>query len=115
MKKMAMVLLCVVVLSALAIGSESNATPTYPGWYNVTLVSAGALPTYNFYFLFATSSDASWTGNRVFLIDASNPATKAALAAALTAYSSSGQASLYMPTSIEPNTFVEGVVAGTLD
>ena len=115
MKKMAMVLFCVMVLSALAIGSESNATVANPGWYNVTIQSCGALPVANFYFLFATSNDASWTGSRVFVMDAANVQNKAALAGVLTGYSSSGQCALYLPDSVAAGTFVQGAGAGSVD
>lgn len=91
---------------------RSQRPPPYAGWYNCTLASCGALA--SFYFIFAANNDAAWTGNRVFLIDASNPANKAVLAAALTGYSTTGQVSLYLPDSIAENTFVQGVVAGSL-
>lgn len=118
MKKMAMVLLCVIVLSTLAIGSQANAAvPAYADWYNVTATSCGAMTT--FYFVFVTSNDALWTGVRLFLIDGTNAATKTILAASLTGYASGGQLSLYIPgySNASPppaNTFVTGVVAGSL-
>ena len=114
MKKMAMVLVCVMLLSALAISSESNATVANPDWYNVTVNSCGAL-TYNLYFIFATSTLATpaWTGQRLFLIDGVNPAGKALLAAGLTGVAN-GAGALYLPTTIAANTYVIGVGAGTV-
>ena len=122
MKKMAMVLLCVMVLSAVAIGNEANAAlPAFPDWYNCTVLSAGSLPSapFGFYFVFVTSNDALWTGARAFLMNATDPVTKTAYAAALTGYASGGQCSLYIPgfSNASPppqNTFVQGVNAGTL-
>jgi hypothetical protein len=115
MKRIAMVLVCVMVLSALAIGGVANATVANPGWYNVTLVSIGSLPSYGLYVITCSSDDTTWTGNRVFLMDATNQAMKTSLAAALTGYSVSGKASIYLPTTQAANTFFDGVYAGTLD
>jgi len=113
MKKMAKVLLCVMVLSTLAIGSQANAAPpAFAGWYNCTVSSAGSLG--SFYFMFVTNNDAVWTGARTFLIDAANPATNTMLAALLTGYASGGQVSLYLPGGTAANSFVSGVVAGSL-
>jgi hypothetical protein len=114
MKKLAMVMVCVMVLSALTIGSVANATTANPGWYNVIVTYIGALPTYGFYSLTATSSDTSWTGPRIFLIDAANPETKSMLATALTGYANSGGVTLYLPNTIAEYTFVGGVGAGAL-
>ena len=115
MKKMAMVLVCVMLLSALAISSESNATVLNADWYNVTINSSGAL-TYNIFFVFATSTLATpaWTGQRVFLMDGSNPACKALLAAGLTGVAN-GSGALYLPTTIASGTYVTGVGAGTVE
>lgn len=117
-----MVLLCVMVLSAVAIGNEANAAlPAFPDWYNCTVLSTGSLPSapFGFYFVFVTSNDALWTGARAFLMNATDPATKTAYAAALTGYASGGQVSLYIPgfSNASPppqNTFVQGVNAGSL-
>ena len=43
MKKMAMVVLCVMVLSTVAIVNEAAATTANPDWYNCTIQSAGGL------------------------------------------------------------------------
>lgn len=114
-KKMVLVLVCV-LLSGFAMVSISNATPTNPGWYNVTVQSCGALPASNFYFVFATDSAGTpaWAGSRVFLIDATNPATKASLAAALTGYANSGNCALYMPGGTASGAFIDGVGAGSV-
>jgi hypothetical protein len=115
-----MVLLCVMVMASVAISNEASAAvPAFADWYNVTAVSVGALPSFNFYFIFCTSNDTLWTGVRCYLVDSSNPATKAVLAAGLTGYASGGQLSLYIPgfSNASPppaNTFVSGVVAGSL-
>ena len=116
MKKMAMVLVCVMLLSALAIGSESNATPTNPDWYNVTINSCGALD-YNLYFIFATSTltpTPAWSGQRVFLMDGANVNNKALLAAALTGQAG-GSGALYMPNGIGAGAFVTGAGSGTVE
>lgn len=113
MKKMAMVLMCVMVLSGMAIGS-ANATVANPGWFNVTLVSCGSLPSFNVYVITATSNDNTWAGQRVFLMDATNAALKTSFATALTGYSSGGQAAIYLPNTQAANTFIDGVYAGTL-
>ena len=115
MKKMAMLLACIMVLSALTIGNEANATTVNPGWFNVTLVSCGSLPSYGLYVITCSSDNATWTGNRVFLLDANNPAVKASFAAALTGYANGGKASIYLPTTQAANTLIDGVYAGTLD
>ena len=114
MKKMAMVLACVMLLTVLAISSESNATVLNPGWYNVIINSSGAL-TSNLFFLFATSTLATpaWPGQRLFLMDGANPACKALLAAGLTGVAN-GAGALYLPTTIAANTYVTGVGAGTV-
>ena len=116
MKKMAKVLVCVMLLSALAIGSESNATAANPDWYNVTINSCGAL-NWNYYFIFCTSTltpTPAWTGQRMFLMDGANTANKALLAAALTGQSN-GFASLYMPGGVTAGSFVTGAGAGTIE
>ena len=114
MKKMAMVLVCVMLLSALAIGSDAVAAPPpFPGWYNCKVISVGSF-TVNAYFIFASNNDGAWTGNRVFLMDGVQPGTKAMLATALTGYAGTGEVSLYLPTSIAENTFVQAVLAGSL-
>ena len=114
MKKLAMVLVCVLVLSALTFSSAANATTANPGWYNVTVTYIGALPTFGFYSLTATSSDTSWNGTRIFLIDATNPETKSMLATALTGYANGGAVAVYLPSSIAEFTPVSGVGAGVL-
>ena len=116
MKKMAMVLVCVMLLSALAISSESNATAANPDWYNVSLQSCGALNN-NLYFIFCTSTltpNPAWTGQRIFLMDGSNPACKALLAAGLTGVAN-GSGALYLPGTIAAGTYVTGVGAGTVE
>ena len=113
MKKMAMVLACVMLVSVLAIGSESNATTANPDWYNVTIQSCGAVG--GLYFVFCTSVDTLWTGQRMFLMDAENPANKALLASALTGQANSGAAALYMPGGVPPaGAFIVGVGAGNV-
>jgi hypothetical protein len=114
MKKM--VLLCVVLLSVFAIVSISNATVANPGWYNASVQSVGALPSSNFYFIFATDlgSPTTWTGSQVFLLDASNPENKAALASALTGFANSTGVALYLPSGTAVGTFISGVGAGTV-
>ena len=121
MKKMVMVLMCVMVLSAAVTINEANALPAFGDWYNVSIQSVGAAPNapYNFYFIFCTSSDALWTGPRSFLVDSTNVNNKTMLAALLTAYASGNNASLFMPgfTNASPppqNTFVSAAVAGLL-
>ena len=114
MKKMAMVLICVMVLAALAIGSKANATAANPGWYNITVTSVGALPAFNIYTITATSNDATWTSTHIFLLDSTIPDTKSALATALTAYSNGGLAAIYLPNSQATGTFTNAVNAGTL-
>jgi hypothetical protein len=119
MKKMMMVLVCVMLLSGLAIGNEANATTANPGWYNVIINSAGAL-TYNLGFIFATSSITAWPGQRLFLIDLTpDPSTgasagKALLAAALTGNANQTGA-LYMPDSIDIRAYCAGIGAGTVE
>ena len=118
MKKMVMVVLCVMVMAAMAIDVGPAAAAAVPPWYNVTLSACAAMP--NFYFLFCTSDDAVWTGTRVFLMDATNPATKPMLAAALTGFASSGKGSVWIPgfggASDPPpaNSFAQAVSAGSL-
>ena len=113
MKKMAMVLACVMLLSVLAIGSEVNATGANPDWYNVTIQSVGAVG--GLYFVFCTSNDTLWAGQRMFLMDAANAANKSLLASALTGQASGGQAALYMPGGVPPQgAFIIGVGAGTV-
>ena len=122
MKKMAMVLLlCVMVLSVMAIDNEANALPAFPGWFNCTVVSCGALPNAPFgvYFLFVTSNDNLWTGSRYFYMNANDPNTKSQFAAALTGYASGGQVSLLFLNNSTANppvqgTFADGVNAGSL-
>ena len=113
-KALVLMLLGVMVVSAMAFGVQpAAALPAFPDWYNCTLLSCGAMS--GFYFIFATNNDALWAGSRLFLIDGTNPATKPILAAALTGYSSTGQVSLYSPGGVPPaNTFIQGVVAGSL-
>jgi hypothetical protein len=113
MKKMAMVLVCVMLLSVLAIGSESNATTANPDWYNVNIQSCGAVG--GLYFVFCTSVDSLWTGQRIFLMDATNPANKSLLASALTGQAGGGLGALYMPGGIPPSgAFIVGVGAGNV-
>jgi hypothetical protein len=113
MKKMAMVLVCVMLLSVLAIGSEANATTANPDWYNVTIQSCGAVG--GLYFIFCTSNDTLWTGQRIFLMDATNTANKSLLAASLTGQANGGSAALYMPGGVPAaGSFVVGVGAGTV-
>ena len=111
MKKMAMVLLSIMVLSVLAIGtSEVEATTLYPGWYNTTVQSVGALPAPSSVFvIFATSSDNSWPNSRVFFLDGLE---KPGLAAALTGLAGTGAVALFLPTGVAEATFVQGVTAG---
>jgi hypothetical protein len=113
MKKMAKVLLCIMVLSVLAIGSDAGATATYPGWYNCTVQSVGALPAPGaVYVIFATDVTGTfWTDSRVFFLDALE---KPGLAAALTALAASGNIALYLPTSYAAATYVQGVSAGVV-
>ena len=121
MKKVAMVVLCVVMLSMVAFGNEAAATTANPDWYNCTIQSAGGSGA--FYFVFATCAGvggtSSWTDSRVFLID--NSATgqgKAMLAAVLTAYASGGQCALAFPGSgsaaVPAGTFIGAVGAGSV-
>jgi hypothetical protein len=114
MKKMAMVLVCVMLLSTLAISTESNATAANPDWYNVSINSCGAL-NYGLYFVFCTSTDspAAWTGQRLFLMDGANANSKAMLAAGLTGNANSSGA-LYMPSGIAAGTYCTGVGAGSV-
>ncbi len=123
MKKMAMVVLCVMVLSVVAaVGSEAIAAPTNTDWYNCTAVSVGALPApWNFYFVFATNNDSWWTGSRLFFLDSTNLAAKAMLATVLTGYASGGNVALYIPgysnSAVNPppaNTVVTGVGSGSM-
>lgn len=101
MKKMAMVVVCVMMLSTMAIVNDAAATTINPDWYNCTIQSTGALGT-TFYFVFATCAGVggggSWADSRVFLIDSSAAGPgKALLAGLLTGYASGGQAALYIP------------------
>jgi hypothetical protein len=113
MKKMVMVCVCVMLLSVLAIGSESNATTANPDWYNVTIQSCGAVG--GLYFVFCTSVDSLWTGQRMFLMDATNAANKSLLASALTGQASGGAAALYMPGGVPPaGSFIVGIGAGNV-
>jgi hypothetical protein len=116
MKKMVMVLACVMLLSAFAIGGEALAAPpAFADWYNCTVLSVGSFSS-NAYFIFVTNNDAVWAGPRVFLMDGAQPGTKSMLATALTGYAGTGQVSLYMPppAGVAPNTFVSAVLAGSL-
>lgn len=114
MKKMAMVLVCVMLLSVLAIGSQANATTANPDWYNVTIQSTGSVG--GLYFIFCTSVNTLWTGQRMFLIDAANAAAKSQLAAALTGLANSGAAALYSPGGVPPaGGFMVGVGAGNVE
>jgi hypothetical protein len=114
MKKMVMVLACVMVLSAFAMSNDANAAPpTDPGWYNCAIVTTGAF-TVNAYFMLVTSNDGIWANNRVFLIDGSGAAGKSMLATALTAYSNGASVALYMPTTQAAYTYPEAVVAGLM-
>ncbi len=123
MKKMAMVVLCVMVLSVVAaIGNEAVAAPTNTDWYNCTAVSVGALPApWNFYFVFATNNDGWWANSRLFFIDATNAAAKPMLATLLTGYASGGAVALYIPgfswSAVNPpptNTVITGVAGGAM-
>lgn len=120
MKKMAMVVLCVMMVSAVGIVNNAAATTLNPDWYNCTLQSAGAAG--QFYFVFATCAGvggtASWVDSRVFLIDnAPTGQGKAMLAAALTAAAGSGAAALafsgFGNANVPAGTFVSAVSAGT--
>ena len=114
MKKM--VLVCVLLLSVLAIVSVSNATVANPGWYNASVQSVGALPSSNFYFIFATDlgGTPAWTGSQVFLLDANIADNKAGLAAALTGFANSSGVAMYLPGGTGAGTFVSGVGAGSV-
>lgn len=107
MKKMAMVLICVAMMSALVVGAASAATPP---WYNCTITAPGA--TGPFFFVYATSDTTAWVGSQLFLIDASDPIMKAAFAALLTGFANGQQVTLYLPGGIAPNSFISGVSAG---
>ncbi len=99
MKKMAMVLLCVVMLSMAVVVDESGATTANPDWFNVTVQNVGI--TGNLGFIFATCAGTggtpSWTDSRFYGYDASTPAGKAMLAAALTGYASGGSLAVQFP------------------
>lgn len=112
MKKMVMVLLCVMVLAVFTVGNEAVAAPP-AGWFNCTLNSIGTLP--SFYFLTATdqATPPAFTAT-FFTIDPTGAQAKAYLAAALTGYASGGNVSLYLPNGTAPFTQVEGVLAGLL-
>jgi hypothetical protein len=114
MKKMVMILLCVMLLSALAIGGESNATTANPGWYNCTINSVGADTSGTYYIVNATSSDTTWAGVRVFFVDGLAAGGKGMLATILTGYASSGSVALYLPSSQNPYTYIGAVTAGVM-
>lgn len=99
MKKMAVVVLCVVMLSMAVAVNESAATTLNPDWFNVTVQNVGVLQTLGF--LFATCAGAggtqSWTDSRFFGYDSSTAAGKAMLAAALTGYASGGTLAVQFP------------------
>lgn len=99
MKKMAAVVLCVMVLSMAFVVNESAATTLTPDWFNCTLQNAGVLSTLGFVFATCagTGGGPSWTDSRFFGYDASSPSGKAMLAAALTAYASGGSAAILFP------------------
>ena len=71
MKKMAMVVLCVMMLSTVAIVNDAAATTVNPDWYNCAVQSCGALTTFGF--VFATCAGVggggTWADSRVFVID----------------------------------------------
>ncbi len=121
MKKLLMVVLCVMMLSAAVTVNDASATTANPDWYNCTLQSAGAAG--GFYFVFATCAgtggSASWTDSRVYLIDNSPGGQgKAMLAAALTAFAGGGAAALAFPgfgnANVPAATFIGAVAAGSV-
>jgi hypothetical protein len=113
MKKMAMVLICVMVLSTLALSSNPvEAVSPYPDWFNCTVTNCG-LVFGNVYFVHVTTVDGQWQGTNTFFIDAADASSKAAYASMLTAYANNGQVSLYIPSqSVTPNTFISGCTVG---
>jgi hypothetical protein len=111
MKKMAMVLVCVMLLSAFAIGSAAVAAVP-PGWYNCTVTSVGIVPAGNYYFVVAQNPDGGWVGSQSFLIDSTTAAAKTLLATILTGYSGTGQVALFLPDGVGQFAFVQAVVAG---
>jgi hypothetical protein len=121
MKKMAVVVLCVVMLSMVVAVNESAATTANPDWYNCAIQSTGASGA--FYFVFATCAGvggtASWADSRVFLIDnAAGGQGKAMLAAVLTGYASSGAVALAFPgfgnADVPAGTFIGAAGAGSV-
>jgi len=108
-----MVLVCVMLLSVVAIGSEALAAGP---WYNCNLTSVGSLPApYNFFFINASAADGvSWTGVQTFLMDATDPVMKTLYAAALTGFANSSTCSLYLPYG-PTQQFVSGFLAGPMN
>lgn len=99
MKKMAMVLLCVMVLSSAIIVNESAATTANPDWFNCTMQSAGVVGAFGFVFVTSagTGGTTPFTTSTLYAFDATTVNGKAMLAAALTAYASGGAVALYFP------------------
>ena len=99
MKKMAVVLLCVVMLSMAVAVNESAATTLNPDWFNLTVQNAGVLQTLGFFFATCagTGGTPSWTDSRFYGYDSSTPTGKAMLAAALTGYASGGTFAVWFP------------------
>jgi hypothetical protein len=106
MKKMVMVLLCVLMLSALGIG---NAVAVTPPWYNCNIDATGAIGPW--YFVFATSPG-NWTGSQQFILDATDPQMKAVFASLLTAKANMTDAAIYAPSGVAPNSFITGATVG---
>jgi hypothetical protein len=114
MKKMAVVFICAMLLSTIAVSSQVNATTANPGWYNTSVSFVGALPLAGLYSIVATSADQSFPAGTTYLIDATNPETKSMLATVLTGYANSGPVALYLPNGIAAYSFCSGVAAGVV-
>jgi len=123
MKKMAMVVLCVMMLSTVVIVNDAAATTLNPDWYNCVVQSAGGLnPIYGFCFATCagTGGGGAWADSRVFLIDTTTTQGRALLASVLTGYASGGTAALYIPgftavpTGPPLGNFISGVGAGSV-
>jgi|GEM_PF-2270719 len=90
-RKGLMVVLCVLMLGALAVGSAQAGQ-----WYTCTVNQAGTSGAVFFVQITDTAQTPAWTGARYFFLDNSAGNAKSMLASSLTAWANAGKIQIWL-------------------